>query len=372
MAFWKQAAISLVLLVGFALGFALFTYGPNGIPGLSSGTASASIAVSGGARARPAPLVVLSEIEDAKTDDFVRSIGTAQAIERTMLYPEVSGRVETINVMPGQRVGEGDVVVQLDNHVQRFAVDRARLLVDDAEAQVGRFQELSARDTVSDVQLSNSVLALERARLDLQEAEDALARRAITAPFSGEIGLIDIRVGDYVTSTTPVSSLDERRSLIVEFRVPERFANQIATGQEMTLATPALPGLVLTGEISGMDSRIDTSSRTLTVQGTVRNDDDLIRPGMSFEVSLSFAGKSYPAVPSLAVQWDREGSYVLRADGNTAARADISIVARRDGQVLVNGGISAGDFVISEGTNAVRPDQPFRTSDDAFNQQDGA
>lgn len=365
MAFWKQAVISLVLLAGFGLGFALFTYGPGGIPGLSAATANASINSAGATRVRPAPLVVLSEVEEAKTDDFVRSVGTAQAMERTTLYPEVAGRVESINVTAGQRVESGDVVVQLDDHVQRFAVDRARLAVDDASAQVERYEALAAQNTVSDVQLSNAVLELERARLDLREAEDALARRAITAPFGGEIGLIDIGVGDYITTTTPVSSLDERRVLLIEFRVPERFANQIVAGQEILLATPALPGLNLTGLVSGMDSRIDMVSRTLTVQGTVDNNDDMIRPGMSFEVSLSFAGKAYPAVPSLAVQWDREGSYVLKANGNTAERTDIDIVARRDGHVLVSGEIAAGDQVISEGTNAVRPDQPFRTPDNA-------
>ncbi|WP_419912130.1 efflux RND transporter periplasmic adaptor subunit [Hoeflea sp.] len=312
-------------------------------------------------RERPAPLVVLSPVETATTDDTVKSIGTARAIERATLYPEVSGRVTDINAVSGQRVEAGDVIVQLDDQVQRLAVDRARLAVEDAEAQVARFETLAARNTVSDVQLSDAVLALSNARLDLREAEDALERRAVNAPFTGEVGLIEIGVGDFVSTTTPVTTLDERRTLLIEFRVPERFANQIETGQPMALSTPALPGLALEGEVSGMDSRIDTVARTLTVQGTIANDNDLIRPGMSFEVTLAFIGNSYPSVPSLAVQWDREGSYVFKANGTTAERTAISIVSRQDGQVLVNGDIAAGDRVVSEGTNAVRPEQPFRT-----------
>ena len=271
---------------------------------------------------------------------------------------EVSGRVEAVNAIAGQRVEKGDVVVQLDNHVQRFAVDRASLAVDDAGAQVERFEALAARNTVSDVQLSNAVLELEKARLDLREAQDALARRAVTAPFSGEVGLVDVQVGDYITPASPVTSLDERRTLLIEFRVPERFANQIAAGQQISLATPALPGLELSGVVSGMDSRIDTVSRTLTVQGTIDNEADMIRPGMSFEVSMSFAGNAYPAVPSLAVQWDRQGSYVFKANGDVAERADISIVARQDGKVLVSGDIAAGDMIVSEGTNVVRRISP--------------
>ncbi|MDA4844123.1 efflux RND transporter periplasmic adaptor subunit [Hoeflea sp. E7-10] len=344
----------------FAIGFVLFSYGPNMIPGLSSNTATAGIPGSGQTRERLAPLVVLSPVEAGTMDDAVKSIGTARAIEQATLYPEVSGRVSQVHADAGQRVEQGDVIVQLDDQVQRLAVDRARLAVDDAEAQVERFEALAARNTVSDVQLSEAVLALSNARLDLREAEDALARRALVAPFSGEIGLIDVGIGDFVTTTTPVTTLDERRTLLIEFRVPERFANQIEHGQSMSLSTPALPGIDLEGTVSGMDSRIDTVSRTLTVQGTVVNDDDLIRPGMSFEVALSFAGNSYPSVPALAVQWDRDGSYVFKANGNTAERTAISIVARKDGQVLVEGDIAAGDDVVTEGTNSVRPDQPFR------------
>ncbi|WP_136659032.1 efflux RND transporter periplasmic adaptor subunit [Nitratireductor sp. XY-223] len=363
MAFWKQAVISLILLMVFAIGFALFSYGPGAVPGLSSGAATAGIPGGGqaGVRERLAPLVVLSTVETATTDDMVKSVGTARAIERATLYPEVAGRVSQVNAASGARVEQGDVIVQLDDQVQRLAVDRASLAVEDSEAQLQRFETLAARNTVSDVQLSDAALALSNARLDLREAEDALARRTVIAPFSGEVGLIDVGVGDYVTTATPVTTLDERETLLIEFRVPERFANQIAHGQPMTLSTPALPGLVLDGAISGMDSRIDTVSRTLTVQGTIANQDDLIRPGMSFEVSLSFAGNSYPSVPSLAVQWDRDGSYVFKANGNTAERTAISIVARKDGQVLVDGEIAAGDSVVSEGTNAVRTDQPFRT-----------
>ena len=205
------------------------------------------------------------------------------------------------------------------------------LAVEDAEAQLQRFETLAARNTVSDVQLSDAALALSNARLDLREAEDALARRTVVAPFSGEVGLIDVGVGDYVTTATPVTTLDERETLLIEFRVPERFANQIAHGQPMTLSTPALPGLVLDGAISGMDSRIDMVSRTLTVQGTIANQDDLIRPGMSFEVSLSFAGNSYPSVPSLAVQWG--SGRIVRVQGQWKhGREDSHLHCRAQGR----------------------------------------
>jgi RND family efflux transporter MFP subunit len=353
MAFWKQLIISAALLAGSALVYAFMTFGPGII---SRSPASASVPGS----ARPAPLVVLSTVESATDDNIVKSIGTARAIEKTTLYPEASGRVEKIGTVAGQQVNRGDIIVQLDNHVQQLAVDRALIAVTDAKALVARYETLAAKNTVSDVQLRDAVSSLENARLDLSEARDTFARRAVRAPFSGDVGLIEIGVGDYVTTATAVTSLDDRSILLIEFRVPERFANQIGGGQSVTLSTPALPGLSLTGEIAGMDSRIDSVSRTLTVQGTIENDDDLIRPGMSFEVVFELSGSAYPSVPSPAVQWDRNGSYVLKAKGNRASRTPVDIVSRQPGRVLVSGDLLAGDAVVSEGTDAVRPDQPFR------------
>jgi len=361
MAVWKQLVISAVLLAAAAVVFALVSFGPS----FFTGTSATASAPAGPGGRRPAPLVVLAPVETATTDSVVKSVGTAQAIERTTLYPETAGRVERIGVASGQRVDRGELIMQLDDHVQQFAVDRARLALADAEDTVARYETLAAQETLSDVELRNAVLLLEKARLDLREAEDALARRAVRAPFSGDIGLIDIGAGDYVTTVTPVTTLDDRSTILVEFRIPERFAHKVRSGLPMTLSTPSLAGLVLDGEVAGTDSRIDAVSRTLTVQGVIANDRDMIRPGMSFEVSLAFAGEPHPSVPAPAVLWDQNGSYVFKAEDDRAMRVPVTIVSRQAGQVLVDGDIAAGDSVVTEGTQAVRTGQRFRTLDDA-------
>lgn len=368
MSFWKQALLSLVVLAVSTVGLVLFS--PSILPfgdklaAMLPGEAATTQQGAPNRRNRPAPLVVLAEVESIVSDDRVKSVGTAQAIEKTTLFPEATGYVRTILVGAGQRVNKGDIIVQLDNDLQTFAVERAQLSVADAEAQVARFQTLASSNTVSSVQLNNAISDLSKARLDLKEAKDALQRRTVRAPFAGEIGLIDVGVGDAVSPTTLIATLDERRTLIVEFRVPERFANRVGDGQTMELVSPALPGRTLQGKVSGMASRIDTTSRTLTVQGTIANEDDLIRPGMSFEVSLAFPGQNFAAVPALAVLWDRDGSYVWKADADRVKRVDVNIVSRQGDRVLINGDISAGDMVVSDGTQSVRPGQPFRTADE--------
>jgi len=384
MKLWKQIALSLTLLIGGAIGLVVYapdsdliTSVPYGrqfsdfvvevVPGTAKDAARDQAGEKGGKSrrgGRGAPLVVLSPVEIAKTDDTVKSVGSAQAIAKTVLYPESAGRVVRMEAGAGASVEKGAVIVQLDNEIQTIAVERARLSLENAESIVERYQTLAAKNAISTVQLQESQLALGKAHLDLNEAEDALERRAVKAPFSGEIGLIDIGIGDYVTASTAVTTLDDRRMLIVEFKITERFANQTRIGQSISLATPALPGVRLEGAVSGVASRVDPASRTLTVQGTMANREDLVRPGMSFEVSLRFPGKDYAAVPSLAIQWDRNGAFVWTARDGTAVRTDISIVSRTADRVLVTGALSPDDRVISDGTQSVRAGQTFKLAED--------
>ncbi|MEP3280446.1 MAG: efflux RND transporter periplasmic adaptor subunit [Stappiaceae bacterium] len=377
MAIWKQLLLCVGLICFSAVGLALFAPGSRLLNALPFGEALSSLgsaqakysdqrAGSGGGkpglrRARPLPLVVLSKVEPALADERVKSVGTAQAIQRTTLFPEVAGRVISVDANAGQRLSVDDIVVQLDDQVQRLAVERASLSLADAEDLVQRYQTLAAKNTISAVQLTDAKSAMEKAKLDLKGAEDALNRRSVRAPFSGEIGLIDVGVGDYVTPTTAVGSLDERKTLLIEFRLPERFSNHVRVGQAIDLQTAALPGIRLVGVISGIDNRIDTVSRTILLQGEMNNETDLARPGMSFDVSLEIGGEEHPSVPSLAVQWDRQGPYVWKVDGDRTTRADIGIIARLSDRVLISGDLAVGESVVSEGTAAVRQGMVFRT-----------
>ena len=355
MSLWKQISISAFVLAVSAVIFGLTIIGPDTLFG-SSANANHSAGFSG----RPAPLVVLSPVTQATADNIVKSVGSAQSTQGITLYPEASGRIDQIFLRPGEHVEVGDIILSLDSSVESLALDRARLAYEDAQQQVERFETLSQRNTVSEVQLLEAMSEREASRLDLLSAEDALARRSIKAPFAGEIGLMDLSVGDYVTSATPVTTLDNRSEIRVDFRIPERFSPHVSAGQLVSITTPALTGVTLEGVVTHTDSRVDPLSRTLIVHATVDNEDDQIRPGMSFEVTLSLTGQHHLSVPSPAVLWDSDGSYVFRAQDGVAMRQPVEIVRRQNGLVLIEGELSLGDQVVTEGTQSIRPGQPFR------------
>jgi RND family efflux transporter MFP subunit len=184
------------------------------------------------------------------------------------------------------------------------------------------------------------------------------------------MGLAEVEVGDLVASDAVIATLDDRSVLKVEFRVPESVAAKVAVGQSVAATTPARPGEPFEGRVSAVGSRIEEDSRTLVVRAEIDNAGDKLRPGMSFLVDLRFPGDERLAVPALALQWDRDGSFVWRVAGGKAERVPVGIVQRNADTVLVDGGLSPGDVIVVEGVQQLRPgaavalaDQPTAAPD---------
>jgi len=330
--------------------------GPGGGPGGRPGGP-------GGFGGRGATLVVTAPvtIDDGGLD--VRAVGTATAARAVTVYPQVTGVVEEVLFTPGSMVEAGEELVRLADDDQDVALERARLALETARAALERAQRLSESNNITTVALTDAETAVRRAEIDLRQAEVDLARRTVRAPFAGRVGLTDITIGDLINSSTAVATLDDMSSVTVPFDVPERATGLVEVGHPITATAEALPGARFEGEITEVDSRVDGMTRTLRVRATLPNTQERLKPGMAFAVLLNFAGEARPQVPSLAVQWDREGPFVWQVVDGTAQRTSVDIVDRRAGQVTVVGALAEGDSVVVEGLQSLRDGATVRTGD---------
>jgi RND family efflux transporter MFP subunit len=302
------------------------------------------------------------EIDDSGTD--IRAIGTAAAARAVTLYPQVTGLVEAITFTPGGRVTRGQVLVRLDSADQQVAVERAEIALDAARQAVERAERLEKSGNVTAVALSDARQAEQQAAIDLRSAELELAKRTIRAPFAGVIGLTDVSVGELVNSSKAIGTIADMASVTVAFDVPERVVGRIAVGQEVSATAASLPGMSIEGRISAIDNRIDPATRTMRVEATLPNDTDDLKPGMAITTGFSVPGEAHPSVPSLAIQWGREGSFVWKLDGEEVRRVPVQIVARRSGAVTVAGDLSEGDEVVVEGVLRLRDGQTVAKGDE--------
>ncbi|MCY0094280.1 efflux RND transporter periplasmic adaptor subunit [Hoeflea ulvae] len=377
MKLWKQLLLSLLLLAVAFVGWSWLYPGShdvlarNGLERISlfapaEGEAKSNAAAAPGAAGRGRgrgpreALVIVAPVGEGLVNDKLTSIGTGQAVRSVSVKTLVAGQIAEIPVRPGGKVERGDVLIRLDAAEEELAVERARLTVNDAKAKVDRLQSLVASRAASSVEADQAQNAFEAAQVALKEAELDLSRRTVTAPISGSLGILAVNIGDYVTSQSEIASIDDRSEILIEFFVPERFTSGMQVGKQVTAVAISRPGEVFEGEIFAVDNRVDQASRTLRVRARIANSDDSLRAGMSFEVTVGFEGERWPAVDPLAIQWDSTGSYVWRVQDSEASRVNVTIIQRNAETVLVRADLAAGDEVVTEGVQSVRPGAEVR------------
>lgn len=293
--------------------------------------------------------VVTAPVTTARINDTLTTVGEGTPARSVTITATGAGTLAEVTVRPGQVIEADDIIARFDAAAEEIEADRARLAFEDAERTLQRVQGLASSNVVTGSALAEAELAHANTRLALRNAELALARRTITSPIAGSVGLIQVTPGNHVAAQTAITTVDDTSSILVDFWLPERYATQIRPGMDVSVRAIALPGRSFQGKVSVIDNRIDPASRTLQVQAEIPNDDNVLRAGMSFAVELEFPGAEYPAVNPLAILWSAEGSYVWKYEDGRAIRVMADIVQRYSNGVLVQADLAPGDAVIIEG-----------------------
>jgi HlyD family secretion protein len=244
--------------------------------------------------------------------------GVIRAQEEVVVRSETPGIVQRIAVREGERVREGQLLVELKNDKQKIAVELSRSRLARASASVAETKVLldNARKEVERVKIAaealprkeledraDQVLRLE-ANLDAQRAEMAQTKEELnlreremletqlTAPFAGTVTQIVINRGDTLKPMdTPVLELVAMDRLYVELLLPSAHAQKIRADQKVTLQVEgdALGKVgLLEGRVTYVNPKLDAASRTIKVKVSVPTLNGTIRPGMLAQAKFSF------------------------------------------------------------------------------------
>lgn len=280
-------------------------------------------------------------------------VGTSRALRSVDLFPEADGEVVAVKVAAGQQVAAGQILLELDQRDERLMLELARVNLSDAQRLLTRYQGATDSGAILPTTMDTAASAVSTAEIAVQQAEIALQRRTVIAPFAGYVGLTDVEVGDRIGPTTAITTLDDRSELLIRFDVPESMTTLLRIDSSVDLTTFADPGK-LTARIVDIGSRINESTRTLSVQASVNNADDRLRPGMSFTVMLQFTSGRYAAVPEVALRWGADGAYVWRDAQGQAERIAASVIQREEGLVLIEANLRDTDLIVVEGVQRLR------------------
>ena len=366
---FRRFGFAAVVVVGLAL-MLLVVVGKSATDAVFGGEGGGATAAPspGGGRGGPggggATAVIAAPVGMHTFTDGLQAIGTAQARESIVLTPKVADTIRRLRFESGDRVRAGQVLVEMSSVEQAADLAEVQAANQAAQEDLRRTQELFSRGFASQARLDTVQAAAEAAEARLNAGGSRIADRTIRAPFAGVVGLRLASPGQYVRPGDQIGTLDDTSEIKLDFTVTETQIAAVTQGVELVARTAAYPDRMFTGTIASVDTRVDAATRTVRVRAILPNDDAALRPGMLMTVDVRSNPREALAIPEIAILDQIDGAYVYRVVSREGATA-VELVRIRAGQrsggmAEVLEGLNAGDQVITEGVQSVRPGQPVQ------------
>jgi membrane fusion protein (multidrug efflux system) len=367
--FFKRYGFAAVVAAGLAV-MTLIVVGKSALDAIGGDSAKAAPPGQGRPGGGGGATNVLAVVAGMHTfTDGLQALGSAQARESIVLTPKVADTIRAIRFDSGDRVRRGQVLVEMSSVEQ--AADVAEAVADNEAAQqeLRRYQELYDRGFASQARLDAVRSAANATEARLNAGGSRIADRTIRAPFAGIVGLRTASPGQFMRPGDQIGTLDDISEIKLDFDVPETQIARVREGVEIIARTAAYPDRLFTGRIANVDSRVDPGTRTVRVRAMLQNSDEVIRPGMLMTVEVRSNPREALAIPEIAILDQADGAYVYRVAARDNAQA-VDLVRIRTGQraggmAEVLEGLNAGDRVITEGVQSVRPGQPVQIGEPA-------
>ena len=310
----------------------------------------------GAGRPAAAATVTTAGVAEEAWSDTIDALGTVAARESIMVTAKVSETVERVHFESGDHVEAGAALVTLSGNQQLAALGAAEAAAEEAERLYRRQAQLADQQLISTAMLDAQRATRDAARARVAEIRANLGDRSIRAPFDGVLGIRQVSPGALVQPGTAIASLDDLSHVYVDFPVPEIQLANLGPGQHLAGRSPAWPGREFEGAVAVVGSRVDPTTRAVTVRGAFPNADRALRPGMLVRVRLDRPSRMALVVPEISVVQVGRDSFAWRVrDDRTVEQVQIEVGARVAGRAEVISGLAAGDRIVVDGTGKLRP-----------------
>jgi RND family efflux transporter MFP subunit len=292
------------------------------------------------------------------------------------LSTQESGLVVSLAVETGDRVEQGDVLLELDGELTRLELERllarqeeARLSFEDARRLADEGRSLIDDRNISKSQYETRLAneAREEAKLrqlntQVRMQEVKFQRHKLKAPFGGVIGKRHAELGEWLNAGNSSMQLVQMDPLRVEAKIPERYYSEVRAGTPVTIEVDAWPGRPIEAEVEALVAVTDSDTRSFTVRMDIPNPEHLLAPGMSAHLSFRLGGDSSSPVlqvPADAVVRRGDGTavvWVVRGDIAEAVPVRVGRRAGRSVEVSSNN-LGEGELAVTLGNESLRPGQ---------------
>ena len=339
----RQVLLSLFLVAGAGGGFLLYNHL----------TAESAAPANGPPEGRSVGVVVVAaELETVR--DRAEAVGTTLASQAIEIVPLASGRVIELAFEPGEPVEAGTVLARLEDAIERADLAEAQAMAQEATSALERGQRLRASNNIAAATLVELQAAAGAAQARVDRATQRLEDRLVRAPFDGVVGIRRVDLGARVDNDTVITTLDDRREMIVEFSLPELFYGGVGRGLPVAAKSSSFPDRSFDGTVTTVDTRIDVTSRSFRVRASLPNPDLLLPAGLFVLVDVTLDEREAVVVPEEAVSTEAGRTVVYVAAEDRAERRPVMLGMRMLGRVEIVSGLAPGELVVTRGLQRMR------------------
>ena len=286
--------------------------------------------------------------------DEILAVGRIVPDEVVQLSFETSGKITGIFFNEGTFVRKGTLLAKVNDSQLQAQLARLEAQVPLAEDRVYRQSALLQRDAVSREALEIVKTELATLNADIEKVKAEIAMTELRAPFDGVIGLRQVSVGAYASPSTVIATLTSTKPVKIEFSIPERYANDIKRGTNLTFK---VAGSIeeLQAQVYATESSLDAETHNLKVRALYPNTNGELLPGLYTDIRLKQKEITDAlAVPAEAIVPEMGKSKVFVYRNGKANAMDVITGLRTESEVQILQGLQEGDTIITSGTLQLR------------------
>ncbi len=280
----------------------------------------------------------------------VTAVGRTRAIESVTIKSETNARIKEILFTPGGHIEKGQVILEFENDDLKARLQSANVRLEAARSQFERSKKLQQKKLGTSKDFDKDKAEFDGAKAQVDQFTAELDKTIIKAPFTGQIGLIDVNVGAYVSANTDLVTMVQSNPMKIDFKIPEKFAKDVGSGQIVEFKIHTFKDRVFTAYVEAVDSKVDSDSSSIAVRATTNNDLGELLPGLAASLELIIGERSNtPMIDEAAVMREGVNEYAWIIRKGRAYRQGVRTGVHEKGMVEIVSGLTRGDLVVTSG-----------------------
>ncbi len=309
---------------------------------------------------------------------YVTGIGSVLSLQSVVIRPQVDGILTRVLVKEGQQVKAGDLLATIDDRSIRAALDQAKALLTQSQAQLNvanvdlkRYKLLTVDNSISKQQYDQQQALVDQLKAtalgnqaSINASQVQLSYTQIRSPVTGRVGIRNVDEGNFlrVSDATGLFSVTQIDPVSVEFSLPQQMlptlhdliASNTLAPVNAYLGEGATGTLLGQGKLLLIDNQVAASTGTIRAKAIFDNADEKLWPGQLVTVRIQTAiDRNALKVPPQVVQRGIDQHYVYRIKGDTAEVVPVKVLYQ-DSDLMLISGVEANDVLVSDGQSRLK------------------